>query len=542
MHLVENVKKFFEKRYKLIVLIFFILFLIISFFSVNDYGYSTDETDQKNLGNDAAKLVLENDGTIYKNINKYHGTTFTYLLTIIQRIFNIESIRTTLLLRHYATFLLFYISVIFFYFLCRNIFKSWKLGLLGSVFLVLSPRIFAESFYNPKDIPFLSFFIISIFTLHKLLETRDVRFVFLHGISSGFAVGIRIIGIIIPFFTIMFLIFYLLLQKKQKKGLKNTKIFKILQYSLIYLFVTIVVFLVLMPSMLLDPANNFIEAIKTMSDYPLNAKFLYMGQNISSMENLPWHYLPVNIAIMTPVIYTILFFIGLAYFVSRFRKNLVTFYTANKYIILAILWFFIPMLSQILLSSNLYNGWRQMYFIYPAFLIIALSGVKFLYDFCRQKMNIKKYNIVALAITAILIINLTFTTQLMIRQHPYQYVYHNILAGKNLGVVKSRFILDYWGLSFKDGLEYILKTDKRKRITYALRCGSRDRSENLFSESDKQRLVFVSDINEADYFLNNYKCSEIDLESRGIKQAYLLNKVYSLVINEAEIQSVYKLR
>ena len=78
MHLVENVKKFFEKRYKLIVLIFFILFLIISFFSVNDYGYSTDETDQKNLGNDAAKLVLENDRSIYGHINKYHGTTFTY--------------------------------------------------------------------------------------------------------------------------------------------------------------------------------------------------------------------------------------------------------------------------------------------------------------------------------------------------------------------------------------------------------------------------------------------------------------------------------
>ncbi len=103
----------------------------------------------------------------------------------------------------------------------------------------------------------------------------------------------------------------------------------------------ITIFLLFMPALIPNTINNFIGAIKLMSDYPHSKIGLYMG-NIIYDTNLPWHYLPVNIAIMTPIIYTVLFLSGLIYFFSRFRKNLDTFYTENKYIIIAILWFFIP--------------------------------------------------------------------------------------------------------------------------------------------------------------------------------------------------------
>jgi hypothetical protein len=480
-------------------------------------------------------------------------------------------------LRHYFTFLLFYVSVIFFYFLSKNIFQSWKLGLLGSVFLVLSPRIFADSFYNPKDLPFLSAFIIAVFTLQRYLKNKNASFALFHGLATGFAAGIRIIGILIPFFTILLFTLDIVagkninnknmlsknvfsqkqnrdpgnmpqdrgqgqeeLDKQQdteniQQGLGNLQqypgkqeTFNQAKSLLVYLFVSITVFLFFMHSLYPKPLGNF------MSDFPYDTpNFLYLGQYISSIDP-PWHYLPVNILIMTPILYSLLFFTGMAYFFSGFKKRVAIFYPENKYIAIAILWFFMPILAAILLHSNMYNGWRQMYFIYPALLILSLNGVRFLYNYFKDRLNSRRYYLVSLILTLIFFINSVFFIQLMVRQHPYQYVYHNILAGKNLKEVKEKFILDYWGLSYKDGLEYILKTDDRERIKVTeIGCGNETR-EYLLTESDNTKLVFVQNIDDAEYLLINYKSDDANLD--------LKNKVYSLIVNEGEILSVYKLK
>jgi hypothetical protein len=510
--------------------------MIIGIVSVSDYGISTDEVAQRDLGNNALKLITMNDRSIYDRADNWgHGTGFTLPLVILERVFNIESFRSIFLFRHYSTFLLFYISVIFFYLLCKNIFSSWKLGLLGSVFLVLSPRIFVDSFYNPKDLPFLSAFIISIFTIHGFIENKNIKFALLHGLATGFAMSIRIIGIMIPFFTILFLIFDLILKKKQEKVIKELQTLRVLKNLLIYICATLIIFLLLMPALIPDPIDNFITIIKTMSDFPYHQYIgLYMGKIIYD-STIPWHYLLINIAIMTPIAYIVLFFIGLVYFISRFRKNLINFYRENKYIIIAILWFFIPVLYVILLSSNLYNGWRHMYFIYPAFLIIALNGLNFIFSLSQKKIKTRWCTLAGFILTVLLSFNLIFIAQIMIRQHPYQYTYYNIFAGKNLAEVKEKFLIDYWGLSFKVGLEYILKTDNREKIKYVTGEGPKKDSELILNEHDNKRLIYIDDINEADYLLDNYRTTEYKYFDQD-------KKVYSLIVNGGEILTVYKLR
>ena len=95
--------------------------------------------------------------------------------------------------RHQLTFAFFAFSVFIFFLIGKKIFKDWKIGLLGSLFLIISPRIFAHSFYNPKDIPFLSAYIIAIYTLcccsgkEKCLHCRPAR----HCDWSSYAVSAR---------------------------------------------------------------------------------------------------------------------------------------------------------------------------------------------------------------------------------------------------------------------------------------------------------------------------------------------------------------
>ena len=91
MHIIENIKNYIEEKHKILVIGFFIVFLIVGFFAVNDYGMSTDELAQRKLGNNASKLILNNDRVIHEQINKYHGTGFTFPVNILERIFNLET-------------------------------------------------------------------------------------------------------------------------------------------------------------------------------------------------------------------------------------------------------------------------------------------------------------------------------------------------------------------------------------------------------------------------------------------------------------------
>ena len=69
-----------------------------------------------------------------------------------------------------------------------------SLAILGSTFLFLSPRIFAQSFYNNKDIVFMSLFVISLYTAINFLEKPNVKNAIIFSIISSLAIDIRILA------------------------------------------------------------------------------------------------------------------------------------------------------------------------------------------------------------------------------------------------------------------------------------------------------------------------------------------------------------
>jgi hypothetical protein len=390
-----------------------------------------------------------------------------------------------------------------------------------------------DSFYNPKDLPFLSFFIIAIFTLYMFLETRSVKFAFFHGLATGFAAAMRILGILIVVLTILFFIIDFVLERKQDKSSGYSNVFKKVQVLLIYLFVFAVVFCMMMPVLLIDPITNLVAAINNMADYPHNSPSLFLGQRINSSE-IPRSYLPVWMAVTTPIFYIVLFIAGLCGFFAAVRKNLSTFYKENKYLIVAALWFFIPVLGQIVLKTNIYNGWRQMYFVYPAFLIFAVSGIKYIYDLLK-KASLKFYSIWSAIAAILIILNLGFISFEMLKMYPFEYAYFNIFAGKDLSVAEQRFTVDTWNLSYKYGLDYILKNDDRKKITYTTLGGPGEKIEYLFSSSDRDRLGYVNDLANADYCLSIYKY--------GTKEGLdIKNKIHTISVNGGSLLSIYKFK
>ncbi len=525
----NKIKLLIEPKYKIIVILFFIIFLCIGLFIFGDYGISWDEPVQRNSGIITVDYITGSDQSLLTYPNKFYGPVFETLLVAIERTLNLsENPRAIYLMRHLVTFLLFYISVIFFYKLCKYRFKSWKIGLLGSLFLILSPRIFAHSFYNSKDIAFLAMFIISIYTLTKYLNKKTWTNTIFHALACAILIDIRILGIIVPVFTYFFLIADLLIKKDLKINGKKV----ILGFS-VYLILLISLTVLFWPLLWTNPLDNFIEAYNQMRSFPWEGSVLYFGGLLYGPD-LPWHYIPVWMLVSIPILYTLAFTLGFFITIKLLFKNPIQFYNRERDDLIFILCFFLPLTAVIFLGSTLYDGWRQMFFIYPTFLILSLKGLVSLFEFIKIKFKGTRFKIASTIIILLIASSFIYTGQFMVRYHPYQNVYFNPIAGLNMNNIKSNFDLDYWGLSYRKALEYILENDKDKTIKIYVTEHPGKYNSFLLPPDDRDRLVYVNNPDEAKYFLSSYRQHPGDYPYE--------NEYYSIEIGGAKIMVVYLLK
>ncbi|MDP2922830.1 MAG: glycosyltransferase family 39 protein [Candidatus Omnitrophota bacterium] len=516
---------FLERRYRVLVLIFFALFFCLGTSIYKDYGISWDEYRQRQTGLTTVRYVFQNNPALLTYSDRYYGAAFEVLLIAIEVFLKLSDIRTVYLMRHLVNFLAFYISVFFFYKLCKNRFNSYKIGLLGALFLILSPRIFADSFYNSKDLVFLSVFIISIYTLILYLNKKTLLTAIAHAIVCAFLVDTRIMGVIVPFFTIFFIFTDYLLAKTHKIDKKN-----ILNF-VVYLFILCIFTIMFWPTLWNRPLHQFVRACMLMSRYPWKGGVFYFGHDIKAAY-LPWHYIPVWIAITTPIVYIIFFFFGLYTSLKRLLINPIQFYFQRRNDVIFMAWFFLPLISVISFRSVVYDGWRHLYFIYPAFLLISLVGLLSFLKTIKNKFKGAVYKFTNWTIILIVAASIINVARFMIRFHPYQNVYFNMLVG-TMRNAKKTFELDYWGLSYRQALEYILKHDQDKTIKIFVESPPGWKNVSILHSKERKRLVLAKKIEDAKYFLSNYRWHEEEYSYK--------NEFYSITIDGAKIMVVYKL-
>jgi hypothetical protein len=191
-----------------------------------------------------------------------------------------------------------------------------------------------------------------------------------------------------------------------------------------------------------------------------------------------------------------------------------------------LLWFFVPLLSVMLLGSVVYDGWRHVYFIYPAFVLLSVKGFYALIHFLEKKNFIAGKRILNVFLPASLI----YVAVIMIIAHPYQNIYFNLLVKHPEG----KFERDYWGLSFRKGLEYILETDTSDKIVFAGSASDVADNSRILPQDKRERLVWTQYLEFADYYLSNFRWK------REINQP--IEEIYSLRALDVKIMSVYKVK
>ena len=533
-----------ENKEKFVFLFFAILFSIgIAIF--DDYGIALDEDNSRINGFVSLKYIFEiflpnkihliNEIIEVPNINMHSekgiGVVFDLPMAFIEYFFKVEDPRTFYLIRHFSNFLIFYVSVYFFYLIVKKRFDSCLMGLIGASFLIISPRIFAESFYNSKDLVFLSLFIISIYTAVKFLENPTLKNLIFFCLASAASIDLRILAIFLPL-LVLFLYFI--------KNLRDKQIKKYFIRNVILLVVLLPAFVVIFwPYLWDDPFNKFFYIIQSFNYFDSKIYNLYLGKFISA-EALPWHYPIVWQVITNPLIYVVLFIFGFCTILLRIIKRILKIEKNDSYIdlwrgekelqdILFLFSYLIPLFIVINFNSSLYDGWRHLYFIYPSFLMISIFSLNYIRIKYLKKIKDKFY-----VIPIVLILPILFW---MVKNHPHQNVYFNLIAGKKFNTL---YEMDYWGLSNYHSINYILKNNNKK-ITIA-KIGTTDLmlSKNFLKNDVKNKINIINNYTEADYIITNFRDwnGEIkDFESL-VPENYEI--YHQILVSNIPINVVYK--
>ncbi|MDD5195784.1 MAG: hypothetical protein PHQ96_08955 [Candidatus Omnitrophica bacterium] len=520
---------------KVSVGIFFLTLLILGSAIFKDYGMHWDERNNQAYGNRwfsyisktiTSRSLKPPESLNYKHDHDWtHGPFFEVSLVAIQKILGIKDSREIIFMRHFCVFLLFCAGIYFFYLLSNSHFKNWKIALLGCVFLVFSPRLFADAFYNSVDIAFFSFYILSIYTLILWLDKKTFLSAAIHALSCALLINIRPIGLTLPAYTAIFFIAGIIRAHTRKESLKFCKTF------LLYFALLIILVFIFQPIFWTNTFLNLKTMVKFWRFNRLNSSSLYFSKFFKPKEQ-PWHYGPVWLAITTPVFYSFCFFIGsLASIKAFFGKSAIP-ALSKRNNFLFFVWLLLPLIGG---HGRLYDGWRHLYFTYPAFLMFCLTGLSAMWEIPRIKLSRQTCKIMHLLIIVVTLASLARVAYFMVKYHPYQNVYFNRIAGKTMNEIKRKFDFDFWGLSYRKALEYILQNDKDDVVKVFFPAAKGMPGQGILPAAYRKRLIYAKSEDEAKYLISNYRWHPKEYCKYG-------REFFSIKIGGAKIVVVYKLK
>ncbi len=522
-----------------IPILFFLLLLVIGISVYRDYGTPWDESDQLRVGETNYLYARIGDPALLTERDRYHGPIFEIPLW---RLFSTLPVPEATYMRHLAIFMIFIAFTATFYLLAFRLFRSSKWALLSVILLITSPRIFANSFYNSKDIPFLAAYFAALWSL-TLLHDNAVKnrnwisnlwFVGLHSLLSALAIATRVPGVVLIVITTITISTLALRYPSKGK--------KLIALLAIYVVLVLVQTILFWPVLWHDPVGELINAIKQMSSYPWKETMLFQGEFISARDPV-WFYIPVWIAITTPILQFSSFILGVfsLAIIAFNRLKSVFFEPKNQLVGLisptSVAWIaitsslLIPLLAIWVLNSVVYDGWRHLFFVYPAILLIGVFGLKTLYG--RVAARLSNSLLLKTLATTIILVGLLEPVVFMVQSHPHENVYFNVFAGKPSSL-RQQYDQDYWGLSYKQAIDYILMNDPSQKIRlFISQPAGIHYMDNGLPVDEASRLLNVEDPELANYFLSAYRWHPEDYPYD--------NKFYSITISGREIMVVYRI-
>ena len=344
------------------------LFAIAGVAVVGDYGVSIDEEvgwRNTQVTIDYALGVSEEPP---HGVDRYFGVAFRLPALLAERALGLQDSRDIYLTRHLLTHLFFIAGG----FACgmlayRTLGNRW-VALFAMLMFLLHPRLYAHSFFNIKDIPFTAALIIALYLARRAFRKDTLGAFLLCGIGVGLAINLRVFGLmLLP----MILAMRALDLWQAGRGERR----RILASAGIFAAAALAVAYIIHPYYWENPLR-FIEGVRTLSQHPNPHPILFMGKIIRPYE-APIQYIPVWFAITAPPLTLLLGALGAGAVcwqaitrpIAALRDR------ETRFRVLPLGCVVLPVAVVIILQSNVYNGWRLMYFLWAPFCLLAAVGL-----------------------------------------------------------------------------------------------------------------------------------------------------------------------
>ena len=318
-------------------------------------------------------------------------------------------------------------------------------GLASLLLLALCPIFYGHMFMNPKDAPFAVAMIILMMGLVRLAEEYpqpSPRTILIIGLGAGFSIGSRILGGLALVYALIGFVPLFMEEIRAQGSREAVRRFAYVVYMLLPgLVIGYLVMGLIWPWSIIEPGNPFLALTYFSHFFERPWKEMFDGALVS-VPDMPWSYLPTLFALQLPEVLLALLFAGIAgSFVVLPRHDV----TARRKTVLLMLMLAatLPIAIAMVKRPALYNGIRHFIFVIPPMTVLA--GTAFAWMMNRLGQSRRSLQPLVLAAFCF---GLLLSLGEMIRLHPYQYTHFNYVAGTVRGA-DDRFMLDYWGLAFK---------------------------------------------------------------------------------------------
>ena len=476
------------------------IFLLAGLFLAGDYGLSTDEMAQRQIALANLNYIL-GQGDSFAELPYPHalyGVAFELPLLLAERALGLVDYYQIHQLRLTLTHLFFIVGGFFCYRLACHLFNNRLLALFALLIFLLHPRIYAHSFVNSKDLPFLTMFILALYLLERAFRRDTIGAFALLGIVVGLLTNLRIMGaMLIPAVLVLRgLDLFYAGNGAARRGILLSGGGFILAAGLAWYAAT--------PYAWTGPLDYLATSLNLTVNHPIvPPRQLFQGDWFLSTE-LPPHYTVVWFSITTPPPLLLLGLAGIAVVAIGLcrRPGAVFRNTRRRFAGLLLAAFLLPPLAAALLGPNQYDNWRHFYFLYAPFCLLAAGGLGGLARrFSRWRPGrAGVYGLAGLGVGLVLF--------QMLQLHPWQHDYFNFLVNRTTPeYLWTRYAMDHWQLAYRRTLEYLLERHPGETLVV---LGSSKLVENqqILPAAARRRLLRAG--RRADYEVREPKPSQPD--------------------------------
>jgi hypothetical protein len=216
-------------------------------------------------------------------------------------------------------------------------------------------------------------------------------------------------------------------------------------------------------------------------------------------------------------------------FIRNVIRNPRSIFAQERNTLLFVLWFTIPLAIVIVLGATLFDEWRHMYFTYPAIILLCVYALRAAWDSTCDMLPGKARSFLQASILIIPSIWMTGTGVWMVQNHPLQYVYFSLPSR----FIEHHFELDYWGLSYRQGFEWILAHDTDPVIPVLVTSSPGWENLNILTSDQRRRIVMWKKYTPK-YVLDNFDWMEYQhvLPDEA--------KVHSVMVSGMEVLDIYR--